>query len=1120
MKNLFDSKGRHLPFVMFDLKMKLTVLFVFCSFFSLLASTGYSQSITLDVKNTRIERVIDKIEIASEYSFVYNTKFVDLKRKVSINVKEASIENVLTWLFNGTKTSFEVVGREIFLRERTKPKKSQLKVGLSSEVIQGYNINGTVQDADGQPLPGANIVEKGTTNGTQTDFDGNFTITVADENATLVISYIGFATKEVELNGQSQIKVTLQESAAGLDEIIVVGYGTVKKSDLTGSVSQVTSEEVTQVPVSSVSRALQGRAAGVNVNQASGQPGQGVIIRIRGNNSISGGNNPLFVVDGFPIDDFGSDINPEDIKSIEILKDASSTAIYGSRGANGVVLITTKRGAEGKAKVSYHGFLGSQSLRKKIDLLDRDSYVEMANTIAAEEGNPPVFNAADIANLPNNDWQDLVYRNAIMQNHQISVSGGNEVAKYYTSFNYLDQEGIIKNSGFNRYGIRVNGDVKISERLSLKNNLAITWSEFNQTFDRFADGFGAIPFTALVMPPTDPIREDDGSYSVFSGVPWGGTNPVGFAESDKFQRLNTRILGNIDLTYKIIEGLNFKTSLGISSLNSTTNQYRPIGIQSLGPSDGQASKSFDKSISLINENILSYNKDIGQHSFGALAGITYQKDKFESLSASGTGFLTDVFENNVIQSANNVGTPNTGYGDSALISYLSRINYGFDDKYLLTLTGRYDGSSKFGKNNKYAFFPSAAVAWKISNEDFLIESDKISDLKLRLSYGKSGNQAIDPYQTLARLDSRTPVFGDGQNVGFVLSTFENPDLKWETTTASNVGVDLGLFQNRITLVADYYTKKTEDLLFRAILPTSSGFTSSVRNVGEMENKGFEFELTTKNFTGDFKWTSSLNMNFNRNKVVSLGNDGLGNPIERIDAPGAGGNWFPLFLGEPGQQLFGFVTEGIYETDAEAVANGEPNKRAGDYRYQDTDGNGVVNSDDRQILTNLQPDFTFGFNHEFSYKNFDLSIFMVGSVGNDIVNEFAKYYTALTGNWNVTREAWENRWTGPGSGGTFARASSNAINTVTFSAPNTLWVEDGSYLKFRDIKLGYNLSKNIIEKIGMERVKVYVSAQNLITLTNYSHYDPEAAWENAPVNGWDRGVYPSTKSVTLGLMVDF
>ncbi|MCG8321283.1 MAG: TonB-dependent receptor [Cytophagales bacterium] len=1070
--------------------------------------------------NVTLSQAFSDLERKTPFKFTYHHNKVDDKVVVNFIAANTSLGKVLMFISENARLRFQRINDNIHVVRRGK-KDQALTEKVLDESLWSKQISGTVTDENGEGLPGVNILVKGTTIGTITDSDGNYKLSIPDDARTLVFTYVGYITEEIEIAERSVVDLSLSPDIETLQEIVVVGYGTVKKSDLTGSVSSVSSEEITQVPVTSVASTLQGRAAGVSVNQASGQPGQGVIIRIRGNNSISGGNNPLYVIDGFPVDDFGSDINPEDIESIEILKDASATAIYGSRGANGVVMITTKRGSAGQINVDYHGFYGIQSLRRKIELLDRDMYVEMVNEIAVNEGGSPVYGPNEIANLPNNDWHDLVYRDAGMQSHQIAVSGGNESTRFYSSLNFMDQEGIIRNSGFERFSFRMNGDQKINEKLDLKTSLTISRSVFNQTFDDFADGFGAIPFTTIVMPPISPIRDANGDYTVFSGVPWGGTNPVGFAENDKFRRLTTRVLGNFELKYRILEGLNFRTSVGLSSINNTTDTYRPIGIISRGPSDGQASKSFDKSVSFINENILSYNYDINNHSFGALVGFTYQEDNSDGLSASGTGFVTDAFENNLLQSANIVERPSTSQSEFKLISYLGRVNYTFNQKYLFTFTGRYDGSSKFGRNNKYAFFPSAAFAWRVSDESFLSGFENISNLKLRTSIGKSGNQAIGPFQTLARLSTNGPIFGDGENVGFVLSAFENSDLKWETTTTTDVGIDLGLFNDRIIFTADYYIKRTKDLLFNAILPTSSGFTSSVRNVGEMENKGFEFELTTKNFTGNFKWTSSLNMTFHRNKVVSLGTDGLGNRIERIDAPGSGGNWFPLFLGEAGQQLYGFEIEGIYQTDAEAIENGEPNKTAGDYRFKDTDGNGIVNSDDQKILTDLQPDFVFGMNHDFFYKNFELSILMVGSVGNDIVNEFAKYYTALGGNWNVTREAWENRWTGPGSGGTFAKASSNAINTITFaSAPNSLWVEDGSYLRFRDIKIAYNFSDEVLDKLGIDNLKLYVSGQNLITITDYSHYDPEVAWENAPVNGWDRGVYPSTRAVTFGLKANF
>jgi len=441
------------------------------------------------------------------------------------------------------------------------------------------------------------------------------------------------------------------------------------------------------------------------------------------------------------------------------------------------------------------------------------------------------------------------------------------------------------------------------------------------------------------------------------------------------------------------------------------------------------------------------------------------------------------------------------------------------EKYMLTLTGRYDGSSKFGENNKYALFPSGALAWRMSEEDFMKQIEWISNLKLRASLGQAGNQAIAPYQTLDRLTTNVPVFGSGQRVGFVASGFSNQGLKWETTTQTNLGLDLSIIENRVGIVMDFYKKNTTDLLYNASLPPSSGYSSSIRNVGEIENKGFELELSYRNLKGAVRWNSSLNITVNRGKVVDLGKDNNGNTIERIDSPIGGGNWFPLFLGQSPSQLYGFVIDGIYQTDAEAAAL-EPGKKAGDYIIKDIKPDGVINGDDQTMLTHLEPKFILGMNNEISYKNFELSFLLVGSYGNDIVNEFNKYYTALGGKWNVTKEAWNNRWTGPGSTGTYAAASSNAPSYITFGSPSTLWVEDGSYLRLKDIKLAYTIPAQVTQKLKIEHVTVYVSGSNLITWTNYPHYDPEASWTSSSVNGWDRGIYPSAKAVMGGIQVTF
>lgn len=993
------------------------------------------------------------------------------------------------------------------------------KIDDINKVEQDFTLNGIVRDSNGQPLPGASIVEKGTKNGTQSDFDGKFTINLSSENAVLVVSYLGFKTKEVTVNNQSKVTIILQEDASGLNEVVVIGYGSVRKSDLTGAVSTISSEEMTKGMATSATRAIQGKAAGVRVNQKTGRPGDGIIIRIRGGNSLSGGNEPLYVVDGFPIENLGADFNPEDIASLEILKDASATAIYGSRGANGVVLITTKRGKDGVVSIDYHGYVGVQSLRKSIDMLNRNDYAAMQNEIATKEGGS-VLSASEIAALPDNNWQDLAYRTALVESHQVSASGGSDKVKFYSSLNYLSQEGILKGSDFNRIGLRLNGEVKPNDKLNIRASIGLS-STIDNNSNFSADGYGGIPFQALVFAPTTPILDDQGNYTKFMGTPWGGTNPVGYPKFDKNQTNTTRVISNVDVDYKITKDLVFRITNGLDATYGTTDAYAKIGISNGGPTNGQASKNMNKSYAFVNENLLTYTKDFNEDNrLSAMGGISYQKNSVDWLNSGRyTGFVSDIFENNNLQSAIKTVPASTGRSESTLISYIGRLNYALNDRYLFTATGRYDGSSKFGENNKYAFFPSAALAWKVSKEKFMEGISFINNLKLRTSIGSAGSQAIAPYQSLDKLRTTTAVFGSGQQVGFVGSSFSNQDLRWETTTQTDIGLDLDVYENRFHLTLDYYSKDTKNLLYNATLPPSSGYSSSIRNVGEIQNKGFEFELAYRNLEGAVKWNSSLNMSFNRSKVVDLGKDNNGNIIEKVDSPIGGGNWFPLFLNQSPSQLYGYVLDGIYQTDAEA-ASIEPGKHAGDYRIKDISNDGIINGDDKKRLTHMEPKAIFGMQNEFSYKNFNLSFLIVGSYGNDIVNEFNKYYTAMGGTWNVTQKAYDNRWTGPGSTGTYAAASSGAPGYITFGEPSTLWVEDGSYLRLKDIKIAYSLPDSVTKQLKINSATFYISGTNLLTLTNYLHYDPEASWTSSAVNGWDRGVYPSSKSISAGVNLKF
>lgn len=757
----------------------------------------------------------------------------------------------------------------------------------------------------------------------------------------------------------------------------------VKKSDLTGSVGSVSMEDVNKVGITSADRALQGQVAGVQVNARSGQPGESMMIRVRGGNSLSGGNEPLYVIDGMPVEGMSSDINPEDILSMEVLKDASSTAIYGSRGANGVVMITTKRGKEGKTTVDYNGYIGVSQLRKKLDLLEKDDYIAMVNEVSVNDGNGILITPEQAALLPNNDWQDLAYQTALTHSHQFSVSGGNDKTKVYSSLNYMNQEGIIKGSNYNRFALRINGDQKITDKISLNASVAYSYGTQN-TANSNADGYGAIAYTAMVMPPIQEIKDEYGNYTVFSGTPWGGTNPVGMAELYKNQNINSRLLANLSLSWDIIEGLNFRVNAGAEVVASESDRYIPIGLSAGGQLDGDASKSKSNYYTLINENILTYNKTFNDiHALNVMGGITFQSYEYNSLSGSGTGFLRDVYETNNLGVAMTPGIPSSGYSDYRMASFLGRVNYGLMDRYLLTVTARYDGSSKFSKNHKFAFFPSAALAWRVSEEGFMKDMEWWSNFKVRTSVGQTGNQSISPYQTFARLGTSSPVFGNGKVIGFGLSSIANDDLKWETTTQTDLGIDLGFLDNRINFAFDYYWKQTRDLLYSATLPPSSGFSSMLRNIGRIDNKGFEISINTVNMKGKVNWTTSLNISSNKSIVKDLGTDVYGNKIERMDAPIGGGNWFPLFLGKAPFQLYGYEIEGIYQTDEEARLNGEATKHAGDYRYKEIDGKPGITTGDKTILANTQPKFTFGLTNTINWNNFELS-FLVTVVSVEIL----------------------------------------------------------------------------------------------------------------------------------------
>jgi TonB-linked SusC/RagA family outer membrane protein len=1108
------SKRLHSPFFFRKLlfksliAMKITFALILVSALSAYAK-GFSQDnkVTINMHNAPVVAVLKAIEKQTLYKFVYSNDLFPGDYKVDVTANKLAVSEVLAQVLDKRGFTYTLIDEKTIV--------------LTKASAEGRNIaiHGTVTTEKGDPLEGVTItVDKPKINAV-TNTKGQYNIT-ADQNAIITFSFIGYESQIVSINSRNEINVTLRQGSSSLNDVLVIGYGTVKKSDLTGSVASLASDKVTQVKaVSNVAQALQGQVAGVQVIQRSGQPGEYVSIKVRGTNSIAGGNDPLYVVDGLPLDGLSAQLNPDDIERIEVLKDASATAIYGSRGANGVIMITTKRGKEGKVQVSYNGYFGVQTLRKKIKLINAQEFAQLQNEAAKNDGNALPWSQTQIDSLKGKgtDWQDLVYKPANVQDHDLAISGGSATTKYYTSFGYYNQDGIIANSNYTRYSFRGNLDQKINNKINFNVNLSLQDSKYFEALYSYAD-YGGVPFQTMVMPPTVGVRDAAGKYTVFTGVPWGQTNPVGMA-NDLWKPTNSlRVIGSTGLTYEIIKGLKLKVSAGIDGSWNKTDYYAPSTI-SFGQPSGVASKSYSNGATFINENLLNYNRSFKNNNVDAIAGVTYQSSHYENLSSGNAmGFTTDLYQNNNIQSATTPGLPSTGYTDNKLVSYLGRINYNYSGKYFATFTGRYDGSSKFGENNKFAFFPSGALAWRVSQENFMRQIKSVSNLKLRTSYGLSGNQAIAPYQTLASMSNTQVIFNNRPDVGYIQSSLDNKNLKWETTKQFDLGIDLGLFNERIQFTADYYNKKTSDLLLNVTLPPSSGFGTVLENVGAVQNRGFEFQLTTNNNIGNVKWTAGLTYTHNRTKVLDLGKDADGNPITYKEI-GPGGNWFPMIVGQSMSQLYGYKVLGVYQTDAEAAKNGEPTKKAGDYKFWDANGDGVVDGNDRVTLSHLEPKFTFGFNNTFAYKNFDLTLLFVGSYGNDVVNEFRKYNITMNGNWTPTQAAFDQRWRGEGTSNSIDKPSMNSGSSIRDYA-NSLWVENGSYLKLRDITLGYNFSPASLKALQISAVRLYVSLQNYITFTKYSGYDPEASWNITAINGWDRGVYPAMKSITGGLRVNF
>lgn len=993
---------------------------------------------------------------------------------------------------------------------------------------QEQEVSGTVTAEDNTPLPGVSVFLKGSSAGSVTDVNGRYSIRVPAQGI-LLFSFIGMRNTEASINGRTTIDVAMQTDVSQLEEVVVVGYGTQKKADVTGSIGSVSMKEIKATPITGLAQSIQGRVTGVQVQQTSNAPGGGVSIRIRGGNSLQGGNEPLYVIDGFPLlNEAGPTLNPNDIESIDILKDASATAIYGSRGANGVVIITTKRGKSGRTNIQFESYYGVQNVRKKLDMLNATQLAQLINEGIANNNadtggtTAPVFTAEQVAALgKGTNWQDEIFRSAPQQNYQLSVSGGDDKNQYLISGNYFNQDGIVLGTGFQRGSLRMNLDRNLSQKFKLSNSIVLTRTEGNNVNTDNDGGSGAgVVYGALNFSPTVPVRNPDGTYTIDNRP--GAikiSNPVALATETKNLNTGTRILGTISGEYEIFDGLKAKVLIGANVNNTKNSTYIPRTVYAGSGSNGLATISSTQSRDWLNENTLTYQKIINDaHKLTALVGYTVQSFRSETYGASAQNFSNDILENNSLGAAQQTNPSSSSVTEWGLRSYIGRVNYDYDGRFLMTLTTRIDGSSRFGIGKKNAVFPSGSVAWRISKEKFMSGIPSVSDLKVRVSYGITGNQEILPYSSLPRLSVYNYNFGSALNIGYAPSSIANPNLSWEPTAQADIGIDIGLFTNRITITADVYQKKTKDLLYNVPLPTTTGYPTSLQNIGKTENEGIEFGLNTVNIEKEFKWSTNFNISANRNKISDLGANVKGD----VPSGGASGhlqlaNSGILRIGQPVGTFFGLVTDGIFQNQAEIDASVQKTAKPGDRRYKNVNPDNTINASDRAILGYAQPKYFFGFTNNFSYKGFELSVFFQGTHGNSIFNINRFEQESMTGVSNQSTVVLD-RWTASNPSNTIPRANSVGQPYQVTSRQ----IEDGSYIRMKNVQLAYNLPYSVLERFSIASARIYVSGQNLFTITDYSGYDPEVSrfgQDNASF-GTDYGSYPTAKMYLVGLNLSF
>ncbi|UOQ77507.1 TonB-dependent receptor [Hymenobacter sp. 5516J-16] len=1067
----------------------------------------------------------------------YESNLVRNKRVTARPEVASPLEEKLTEVLPQAELTFKKLRSDYYVV--VAPTAGPVTTAAGKTVQADVPVSGRVTQSNGEGLPGVTVVVKGTSIGTSTSSDGSFSLNVP-EGSTLVFSSIGFLSREVPVTGANPaLNISLSTDAKALDEVVVVGYGTQSRQELTTSVTSVSAEELTRQPVAGFDQALQGKAPGVQVTSPSGAPGAGINVRIRGNSSISLTGSPLYVIDGVPIlptyeqelavggqrPNPLNALNPQDIESIDVLKDGAAAAIYGLRASNGVVVITTKKGKLGKPQVGLSVYYGQQRLRKKLDVLNSRQFAEYYNEALVNAGRPAAF--TDLNNLPTaTDWQEEIYRPAGIQSYQLNISGATEQTRYYVSGGYFKQDGISLNSGFDRYNFKINVDQKLGQRFRMGTNLNLSRTFTNGSVrSELGIGNSGTVLGALAQIPTIPVRTADGRYGTNPFQAFD--NPVGNLLETNNKAVIYQAIGNAYGELDILKNLTLRSSLGLDFRTQNENQFITRDYPGTSNADpatrGSGATSLNQQVIWLLENTLTYNPNLGdRHNLTLLAGQSVQEsDRFTS-SASGKGYPANSVP--YLSAVSQFDKPSSYQDQWGLMSFFGRAIYNYDERYLATLSMRADGSSKFREGNKFGYFPALGLGWRVSKEAFFPQNTAVSELKLRGSIGATGNQEFYTYQRFSRYGTGFNYQNGGSILGGIAPTnIGNNDVKWESTTQYDAGIDLGLFSDRLTLTLDGYLKKTSDLLTLVSIPLSTGAQdlSIIQNVGKIENKGFEFGLNSTNLqgaNGGFSWTTNFNFTINRNKVLDLGT--IRNEQGEVeDRRLPSGNGFTL-VGQPLGVFYGWQVQGIFQNQDEiSSAAKQDNAAPGDIRFRDLNNDGIINDKDRTVIGNPNPKAIAGVTNNFGYKGLELSVFFQGSFGNDIYNQNRETLEGMADPLNQSTRIL-NRWTPTNTNTDVPRAVRNDPNNNRRMSDR--FIEDGSYVRLKNLTLAYNLPSTLTRKAAISNLRVYVTGQNLITWTDYSGYDPEVSSDPQSNTGFGRdfGVYPQARTYTVGLNATF